>query len=68
MINNFYTLFRQVQNYRDLLRGAKLIGCFSQAEKTLHLEWVTPSREVMMTEISAEASFPYLLLREPFNR
>ncbi len=68
MINNFYTLYRQVQNYRGFLQGAKLIGCFSQAEETLHLEWVTPSRQVMMTEISADPSFPYWLLREPFNR
>lgn len=68
MINNFYTLCRQAAEFRPLLEGAKLVGCFTQMKDTLHMEWVTKDRQVITLEISAQTAFPYWLIRESFNR
>ncbi len=68
MINNFFTLYRQVGEFSPFLEGAKLISCFSQMKDTLHMEWVTRDRQVVTLEISAQPAFPYWLIRESLSR
>lgn len=68
MVNHFYTLYRQWQEYKTWLIGAKLIACFSQQKDTLHFEWVSGRRQVLHMEFSARSAFPYWMTLRTFRR
>ncbi len=67
MYKNYFFLNRFIVEINSILKDSLLISAFSQEKDTLMLE-IRKEREIKFLEISVNPGFPYITLKDSYNR